>query len=120
MYKGCIASCQGIKLTYTSNQYVFAGKKGVLSFLRGSVSSREKSPNRTASTAGAGVSLGKGGRLSKFDVDTVRYTPRLDQDSIEETGISYTVFRVFCILVKIVQPTVHACLIFVEHLKTAI
>ena len=51
-----------------------AGKKtsSVLSFFRGT--SREKSPSRL------------GGVLGKYSVDSVKYMPRLDPDTAEETG----------------------------------
>lgn len=66
--------------------FLSSGKKtsSVLSFFRGA--SREKSPNRVSSV------------LEKYSVDSVKYMPKLDQDSAEETGTTKdgVVFVKYC------------------------
>jgi len=50
-----------------------SGKKSVLSFLKGSSLSHDRSP-------------GQRGRLQRYEVDTVKYTPRsLERDSLEDS-----------------------------------
>ena len=55
-----------------------SGKKSVLSFLKGSSSSRDRSP-------------GQHGRLPRYEVDTVKYTPRLSLEDSEDVSDSSSV-----------------------------
>ena len=65
-------SSQDLTVVEPPEPVVNRGSK-VLSFFRGADAQREKSPNRNTN--------------NQFDVSAVKYTPKLDRDSVDETGM---------------------------------